>query len=58
MTYKVYLLGDVKEVSSMSVEDVNKWTNGFGIAYIVMDAEAVCGESPTPPSGRTRARRC
>ena len=50
MTYKVYLLGsDVKEVSSMSVEDVNKWTNGFGIAYIVMDAEAVCGECADAP---------
>ena len=29
----------------MSVEDVNKWTNGRGIAYIVMDAEAVDGAS-------------
>lgn len=49
MTYKVYLLGDQKEMSSMSVEDVNKWTNGFGIAYIVMDAEAVCGECADAP---------
>lgn len=49
MTYKVYLLGDHKEMSSMSVEDLNKWTNGFGIAYIVMDAEAVCGECADAP---------
>ena len=49
MTYKVYLLGDQKEISSVSVEDVNKWTNGFGIAYIVMDAEAVCGECADAP---------
>ena len=33
----------------MNIESVNKWTNGFGIAFIVMDAEAVCGECADAP---------
>lgn len=49
MTYTAYLLGDQKEISSMNIESVNKWTNGFGIAFIVMDAEAVCGECADAP---------
>ncbi len=49
MTYTAYLLGNHKQASSASTEPVNQWTNGKGVAYIVMDAEAICGDCEGAP---------